>query len=48
VDRADLAELAAMTRDTGIVVVADEVYEHIVFDGVRHESVPFPSWPPAA
>lgn len=34
----DLQALAALTRDTGIVVVADEVYEHIVFDGVRHES----------
>lgn len=35
---ADLNELAALTRDTGIIVVADEVYEHIVFDGVRHQS----------
>ncbi len=37
-DAADMAELAALTRDTGIVVVSDEVYEHIVFDGARHES----------
>ena len=36
---ADLAELAAITRGTGIVVVADEVYEHIVFDGQLHQSV---------
>ena len=35
---ADLRALAAITRNTPIVVVADEVYEHIVFDGVRHES----------
>ena len=35
---ADLAELAAITRDTGIVVVSDEVYEHIVFDGQPHHS----------
>ena len=35
---ADMIELAAVTRGTGIVVVADEVYEHIVFDGARHES----------
>lgn len=34
----DMARLAALTRDTGIVIVADEVYEHIVFDGARHES----------
>jgi methionine aminotransferase len=31
-ERADLDELAALLRDTGIVVLSDEVYEHIVFD----------------
>lgn len=36
--RADLDHLAALTRSTGIVVVADEVYEHIVFDGATHAS----------
>ncbi len=39
----DLRELDAIVRDTDIVVVSDEVYEHMVFDqetaGVRHESV---------
>jgi methionine aminotransferase len=35
----DLGELAAIVRDTGIVVLSDEVYEHIVYDGARHESV---------
>jgi len=35
---ADMQELVALTRGTGIIVVADEVYEHIVFDGLRHES----------
>ena len=35
----DLAALAALTRDTGIIVLSDEVYEHIIFDGVRHASV---------
>ncbi len=35
----DIAQLADIVRDTGIVVVADEVYEHMVYDGVRHESV---------
>lgn len=34
----DLARLAALTRDTGIIVVSDEVYEHIVFDGASHQS----------
>ncbi|WP_291994594.1 pyridoxal phosphate-dependent aminotransferase [Candidatus Accumulibacter sp. ACC003] len=38
-DADDLAQLAAVTRGTDIVVLADEVYEHIVFDGARHHSV---------
>jgi len=36
---ADLDELAAIVRDTEIVVLSDEVYEHIVYDGAQHESV---------
>lgn len=36
---ADMATLAELLRDTGIVLLSDEVYEHIVFDGARHESV---------
>ena len=35
----DMRALEALLRGTDIVVVADEVYEHIVFDGRRHESV---------
>ena len=35
---ADLRALAAIVDGTGIVVLADEVYEHMVFDGRRHES----------
>ena len=38
-DAADLAALADLTRDTDIVVLSDEVYEHILFDGEQHESV---------
>ena len=34
----DLDALAALTRGTSIAVVSDEVYEHLVFDGRRHES----------
>jgi methionine transaminase len=37
--RADLDELAAIVRDTPIVVLSDEVYEHIVYDGAEHQSV---------
>ncbi len=35
---ADMAQLGALTRGTGIVIMSDEVYEHIVFDGAGHES----------
>jgi methionine aminotransferase len=35
----DLAALEALVRGTDIIVVADEVYEHVVFDGVAHQSV---------
>ena len=35
---ADLDALAGCLRDTWAVVLADEVYEHIVFDGCQHAS----------
>ena len=35
----DLRMLENVLRATDIVVVSDEVYEHIVFDGHRHQSV---------
>jgi methionine transaminase len=38
-ERSDLDELAALLDGTSIVVISDEVYEHIVFDGARHESL---------
>jgi methionine aminotransferase len=35
----DLERLAVLTRDTNIFVLSDEVYEHIVFDGMPHQSL---------
>jgi methionine aminotransferase len=35
----DLRQFAAVTRGTDIVIVSDEVYEHMVYDGLRHESL---------
>ena len=35
----DVERLAALTREHDLFVISDEVYEHIVFDGHRHESV---------
>ena len=38
-DRDDIERLAELLQITGAFVVSDEVYEHIVFDGARHESI---------
>jgi len=38
-DDSDLDALEDLVRDTGILLVSDEVYEHIVFDGRRHASL---------
>ncbi len=35
----DLATLAELAERHELIVVSDEVYEHLVFDGRRHESV---------
>lgn len=37
--REDLDALAELVRDTKILLVSDEVYEHIVFDGQKHLSL---------
>ena len=36
---AQMAQLAELLRGTDIIVIADEVYEHMVFDGQAHQSV---------
>ena len=38
-DEADIRALSALLEGTGIYLISDEVYEHIVFDGRRHESI---------
>jgi methionine aminotransferase len=35
----DIEELAEIVRGTGIFIISDEVYEHLVFDGYKHCSV---------
>jgi methionine aminotransferase len=37
--REDLDELARIIDGTAVVVLSDDVYEHVVFDGARHASV---------
>lgn len=35
----EIEELAEVVRQTGIYVISDEVYEKIIFDGVKHFSI---------
>lgn len=38
-DDDELGQLAALAREHDLVVVSDEVYEHLVFDGLRHRPI---------
>ena len=35
----DWQQLAGLVRDTNILILSDEVYEHIIFDGFSHQSI---------
>lgn len=35
----DIFELEEIVKDTNIIVLSDEVYEHIIYDGKEHQSV---------
>lgn len=39
----DLEAIAEVARAQDLVVIADEIYEHVVFDGARHRSIA--AWP---
>ena len=36
---ADMKALEKLVMDTEIIILSDEVYEHLIFDGIRHESI---------
>jgi methionine transaminase len=36
---ADMEALRAIVRDTGIFILSDEVYEHLIFDDIPHQSI---------
>ena len=38
-DESDLDALESIVRETGVLLLSDEVYEHIVFDGKPHASL---------
>jgi len=35
----DISSLREIIMETGILIISDEVYEHIIFDGISHESM---------
>lgn len=38
-NKSDLDRLASLVRDTSALILSDEVYEHMVYDGAQHHSV---------
>jgi len=38
-DKSDLDRLADLVRNTSALILSDEVYEHMVYDGAKHQSV---------
>lgn len=35
----DLLELSSIVEDTQILILSDEVYEHLIYDGLQHQSI---------
>lgn len=35
----DIKQLQAIVKDSNIFILSDEVYEHLIFDGMKHESM---------
>ena len=35
----DIEQLRQIVKDTGIFILSDEVYEHLIYDGKKHESI---------
>jgi methionine aminotransferase len=39
ISKEDIKELHNVVKDTNIFILSDEVYEHLIFDGIEHESI---------
>ncbi|MDQ6609505.1 MAG: methionine aminotransferase [Bacteroidota bacterium] len=35
----DIEQLRSVVKDTQIIIISDEVYEHLIFDGFKHQSI---------
>lgn len=38
-EKKDIESLSAIVKDSRILIISDEVYEHLIFDGKEHESM---------
>lgn len=38
-NKEDIEQLRIITKDTQIIIISDEVYEHLIFDNKQHESI---------
>ena len=38
-DENDIEQLRYIVKDTGIIIISDEVYEHLIFDNIPHQSI---------
>ncbi|MFD1094365.1 methionine aminotransferase [Salegentibacter chungangensis] len=38
-EKEDMQQLERLLKDADIILLSDEVYEHIIFDGIEHQSV---------
>jgi methionine aminotransferase len=39
ISKEDIEQLRAIVKDTNIFIVCDEVYEHLIFDNIPHQSI---------
>jgi methionine aminotransferase len=39
ISSADIEQLRSIVKDTNIFIVSDEVYEHLIFDNIPHQSI---------
>jgi methionine transaminase len=39
ISKEDIEQLRAVTKDSNIFIVSDEVYEHLIFDDIPHQSI---------
>jgi methionine aminotransferase len=35
----DIKQLRAVVQNTNIMIISDEVYEHLIYDGIQHQSI---------